>query len=71
MKSLLEVLREKELQLKILTDQIEKLRAAARILEEEGIMDPGKMMDSVVQKQVSVDPVRIDSTPVSTKKVWP
>lgn len=71
MKSLLEVLREKELQLKILTDQIEKLRAAARILEEEGIVDPAKMMDSVMSKQQSLDPVRIDATPVASKKVWP
>jgi hypothetical protein len=71
MKSLLEVLREKELQLKILTDQIEKLRAAARILEEEGIMDPGKMMESAMSKQQTMDPVRIDATPVGSKKVWP
>lgn len=71
MKSLLEVLREKELQLKILTDQIEKLRAAARILEEEGIVDPAKMMDSVMSKQQGMDPVRIDATPVGNKKVWP
>lgn len=63
MKSLLEVLREKELQLKILTDQIEKLRAAARILEEEGITDIGG-------KTSAADPVRIDANPVA-KKAWP
>jgi len=64
MKSLLEVLREKELQLKILTDQIEKLRAAARILEEEGITEIGA-------KSAGADPVRIDSPQVSSKKAWP
>ncbi len=70
MKSLLEVLREKELQLKILTDQIEKLRAAARILEEEGITDIGSRSDPMMKAQAA-DPVRIDAPPVSTKKAWP
>lgn len=65
MKSLLEVLREKELQIKVLTDQIEKLRAAARILEEEGVDT------SSIGKPLAGDPVRIDSTPVASKKAWP
>lgn len=63
MKNLNEVIREKEEQVRVLMEQIDKLRAAAQILDEE-------------QNPLGVDPVSpatskaMDNSP-AVKRAWP
>ncbi len=69
MKNLKEAIRAKEEQIRVLMDQIDKLRAAAAILEEEE--NPlGVVVDMEHAAKTQAKPAEMSNVPVQ-KRAWP